>query len=165
MPVRSRATRSLFPALLLAVALSACGEGSYDGALSGVDFAPELGVNLAAMTVTDSGLHYVDEQAGQGDPAEAGRGAVVHYSGWLPDGTAFDSSHQRGEPFALPMIGAGMVIEGWDEGLQGMRPGGTRLLVIPPSLGYGEQGVPGVIPPNSVLVFRVEMLDHLDMAF
>ena len=152
------------PVAGLVIALAACGGGDH-GAMGEVEFASDLGVNLSQMTRTDSGLYYHDERVGEGEPAREGQGAMVHYTGWLPNGTQFDSSHNRGEPFALPLIGGGMVIEGWDEGLQGMRPGGTRLLVIPPHLGYGEMGAGGVIPPNSTLVFRVEMIDHLVVEF
>ena len=149
---------------LILIALAECG-GEDHGAIGEVEFASDLGVNLSRMTRTDSGLHYQDERVGEGEPAREGQGAIVHYTGWLSNGTQFDSSHSRGEPFALPLIGGGMVIEGWDEGLQGMRPGGTRLLVIPPHLGYGEMGAGGVIPPNATLVFRVEMIDHLVVEF
>jgi FKBP-type peptidyl-prolyl cis-trans isomerase FkpA len=159
-------TSSLFLMFTLFVGVSACESEPADlGAVGEIDFAPELEVNLANMTRTESGLLYLDEEEGEGEEARSGRGAMVHYTGWLPDGTQFDSSHSRGEPFILPLIGAGMVIEGWDEGLQGMRPGGTRLLVIPPDLAYGEMGAGGVVPPNATLVFRVELLDHVEMDF
>ncbi len=121
-------------------------------------YAPELGVDLDAMTKTDSGLHYAVLAEGEGDEAVNGKDVVVHYTGWLPSGTKFDSSRDRGEPFMFP-LGAGSVIAGWEEGVAGMRVGGQRKLVIPPALGYGAAGAGGVIPPNATLVFDVELLE------
>lgn len=111
-----------------------------------------------AEKMTDSGLKYEDLVEGQGAQAEAGQGVVVHYTGWLTDGTKFDSSLDRNEPFSFA-LGRGMVIRGWDEGVAGMRVGGRRRLTIPPQLGYGAQGAGGVIPPNATLVFEVELLE------
>jgi FKBP-type peptidyl-prolyl cis-trans isomerase FkpA len=105
-----------------------------------------------------NGLTYQDLVVGTGKTAEAGMRASVHYTGWLADGTKFDSSVDRGQPFSF-VIGQGQVIRGWDEGVKGMKVGGKRKLTIPPQLGYGERGYPGVIPPNATLVFEVELLD------
>jgi FKBP-type peptidyl-prolyl cis-trans isomerase FkpA len=114
------------------------------------------------MNTTDSGLQYDDTVLGTGDEAAAGQGVSVHYTGWLYNdgakGAKFDSSKDRNEPFSFD-LGAGRVIRGWDEGVQGMRVGGTRVLVIPPELGYGARGAGGVIPPNATLMFEVELLD------
>ncbi|MEW6706727.1 MAG: FKBP-type peptidyl-prolyl cis-trans isomerase [Pseudomonadota bacterium] len=116
------------------------------------------------MTTTASGLQYDDTTLGQGDEARAGRTVRVHYTGWLHDpaqpsgrGRKFDSSKDRNDPFEF-MLGAGEVIRGWDEGVQGMKVGGTRVLTIPPQLGYGARGAGGVIPPNATLVFEVQLL-------
>jgi peptidylprolyl isomerase len=119
-------------------------------------FAPSLGVDMTAMTKTPSGLAYQDKVVGKGATATAGHTVSVQYTGWLPDGTKFDSSRDRNEPFDFP-LGAGHVIPGWDEGVAGMKVGGRRLLVIPPALGYGAGGA-GPIPPNATLVFDVELL-------
>jgi len=108
-------------------------------------------------TVTASGLTYVDHMIGGGETAVAGKSVTVHYTGWLENGTKFDSSVDRGQPFVFP-LGAGRVIKGWDEGVQGMKIGGKRKLTIPSSLGYGARGVGGVIPPNATLIFDVELL-------
>ncbi len=108
--------------------------------------------------ITDSGLKYEDLIAGDGDAATAGQGVSVHYTGWLTDGSKFDSSLDRNEPFKFT-LGRGMVIRGWDEGVQGMKVGGKRKLTIPPQLGYGAAGAGGVIPANATLVFDVELLD------
>lgn len=121
-----------------------------------VTFAPSLGVNLAAMTKTPSGLAYRDVKVGTGATAVAGKTVSVHYTGWLPDGTKFDSSRDRNQPFEFA-LGAGQVIKGWDEGVAGMKVGGRRMLVIPPDLAYGPNGSPP-IPPNATLVFDVELL-------
>lgn len=99
-----------------------------------------------------------DISEGEGEAAESGDTVVVNYKGQLIDGTQFDSSYDRGVPFDFE-LGAGRVIDGWDEGLVGMKVGGTRKLVIPPDMGYGERGAPPDIPPNATLVFEVELLD------
>ncbi|NGZ09940.1 MAG: FKBP-type peptidyl-prolyl cis-trans isomerase [Nitrospira sp. LK70] len=106
---------------------------------------------------TSSGLKYVDQVVGTGDVAIAGKTANVHYTGWLENGKKFDSSVDRGQPFSFP-LGAGRVIKGWDEGVQGMKVGGKRKLTVPSELGYGSRGASGVIPPNATLIFDVELL-------
>lgn len=106
---------------------------------------------------TDSGLQYQTLAAGDGAVAEAGDTVDVHYTGWLLDGTKFDSSVDRGKAFRF-VLGDGMVIRGWDEGVVGMAVGGKRKLTIPPDLGYGARGAGGVIPPNATLIFDVELL-------
>src|SRR5690242_14802563 len=118
--------------------------------------ASEKGSNEQEVT-TSSGLKYVDQVVGTGDAAVAGKTASVHYTGWLESGKKFDSSVDRGQPFSFP-LGAGRVIKGWDEGVQGMRVGGKRKLIIPSNLGYGPRGAGGVIPPNATLIFEVELL-------
>jgi FKBP-type peptidyl-prolyl cis-trans isomerase FkpA len=114
-----------------------------------------------AMQTTASGLQFDDTVVGAGKRAEAGRNVSVHYTGWLYEngtkGAKFDSSKDRNDPFDFE-LGGGMVIRGWDEGVQGMQEGGTRMLVIPPALGYGARGAGGVIPPNATLLFEVELL-------
>lgn len=114
-----------------------------------------------ALTTTASGLQYEDTVPGSGATAQAGAQVRVHYTGWLyndgQQGAKFDSSRDRGDPFAF-LLGAGMVIKGWDEGVQGMQVGGQRTLIIPASLGYGARGAGGVIPPNATLKFDVELL-------
>ena len=116
---------------------------------------------LAIMITTETGLQYEDTTPGTGAEAKAGAPVTVHYTGWLYNdgvkGAKFDSSKDRNDPFEFD-LGAGMVIRGWDEGVQGMKIGGTRLLVIPPELGYGSRGAGGVIPPNATLMFEVELL-------
>ena len=106
---------------------------------------------------TPSGLKYVDQTVGTGDVAVVGKNVSVHYTGWLENGKKFDSSVDRGQPFSFP-LGAGRVIKGWDEGVQGMKVGGKRKLTIPSDLGYGSRGAGGVIPPNATLIFDVELL-------
>jgi FKBP-type peptidyl-prolyl cis-trans isomerase FkpA len=108
-------------------------------------------------TTTASGLIIEELKVGTGAEAAAGQHVSVHYTGWLTDGTKFDSSKDRGDPFEFP-LGAGHVIRGWDEGVQGMKVGGSRKLTIPADLGYGARGAGGVIPPNATLVFEVELL-------
>ena len=109
-------------------------------------------------TVTPSGLQIEVLQAGEGAAATTGTTAVVHYTGWLTDGSKFDSSLDRGQPFEF-LVGERQVIQGWDEGVAGMKIGGKRKLTIPPELAYGERGVGGVIPPGATLVFELELLD------
>ena len=113
------------------------------------------------MTTTPSGLQYEDTTAGDGAEATSGQEVSVHYTGWLyndaQQGAKFDSSRDRNSPFRFT-LGAGMVIGGWDEGVQGMKVGGQRTLIIPPELGYGARGAGGVIPPNATLKFDVELL-------
>ncbi len=102
-------------------------------------------------------LQTEDVREGTGAAAVKGDNVEVHYTGWLKDGTKFDSSKDRGRPFAFT-LGAGRVIQGWDQGVAGMKVGGVRKLIIPPELGYGARGAAGVIPPNAELTFEVELL-------
>ncbi|HIJ81297.1 MAG TPA: FKBP-type peptidyl-prolyl cis-trans isomerase [Desulfuromonadales bacterium] len=107
---------------------------------------------------TASGLKYVDVVVGKGAAPVAGKQVKVHYTGTLENGTKFDSSRDRNEPFSF-VIGVGQVIAGWDEGVMSMKVGGKRKLTIPAKLGYGARGAGGVIPPNATLLFDVELLD------
>ena len=113
------------------------------------------------MSTSPSGLKIEDTAVGTGDTASSGKRVTVHYTGWLSEkgarGRKFDSIKDRGDPFVFP-LGQGHVIKGWDEGVQGMQEGGTRVLVIPPELGYGARGAGGVIPGNATLMFEVELL-------
>jgi FKBP-type peptidyl-prolyl cis-trans isomerase FkpA len=141
--------RALVP-IVVAVWLCACNQ------------APAASSTTSGATATEvtmqDGLKYTDEQVGTGAVATAGKTAVVHYTGWLMDGTKFDSSRDRNQPFSFP-LGAGQVIKGWDEGVAGMKVGGKRTLIVPPTLGYGARGAGNVIPPNATLKFEVELLD------
>jgi len=148
----------------LAVSLAACGDGEEVGpaetpattpAVTPVEGGPPD--VSGEPTTTESGLQYIDIVVGTGDSPQSGQTAEVHYTGWLTDGTKFDSSLDRGQPFSF-VIGAGRVIAGWDEGVASMKVGGERRLIIPPELGYGEQGYPPVIPANAELTFDVELL-------
>lgn len=159
-----------FPiAVLMAFLAIGCGDAGEetDEAAPGVpappssevaeSYAPELEVDLSAMTRSGSGLYSRTIAEGSGEPAETGDTVVVHYTGWLASGEKFDSSRDRGQPFETA-IGVGRVIDGWDEAVVGMRPGERRLLVIPPALGYGNDGR-GMIPGGATLVFDVELLE------
>jgi len=111
------------------------------------------------LQTTDSGLQFEDLQTGSGQEATGNRQtAVVHYTGWLEDGSLFDSSKNYNEPFSFS-IARGKVIKGWDEGIIGMKVGGIRKLIIPAELGYGKAGAAGIIPPDATLVFEIELLD------
>jgi FKBP-type peptidyl-prolyl cis-trans isomerase len=107
--------------------------------------------------MSSTSLIIEDLSVGEGAEAVAGKHVTVHYTGWLTDGTKFDSSLDRNDPFDFP-LGRGQVIRGWDEGVAGMKVGGKRKLTIPPEMGYGARGAGGVIPPNATLVFEVELL-------
>jgi peptidylprolyl isomerase len=126
-------------------------------AVSWVSMRIKASVLGAKAMTTESGLRYEDIVVGAGPSPQSGQEVTVHYTGTLEDGTKFDSSLDRGQPFKFK-IGVGQVIKGWDEGVMTMKVGGKRKLVIPPQLGYGRRGV-GPIPPNSTLVFEVELLD------
>jgi FKBP-type peptidyl-prolyl cis-trans isomerase FkpA len=120
-------------------------------------FSNFRGITMS-VTTTASGLQIEELTVGTGATATAGQDVIVHYTGWLTNGTKFDSSKDRNDPFVFP-LGQRNVIAGWDEGVQGMQVGGVRKLTIPPELGYGARGAGGVIPPNATLVFEVELLD------
>ena len=109
------------------------------------------------VITTDSGLKYTEVKEGTGATPQKGQTVTVHYTGTLEDGTKFDSSRDRGQPFSFK-LGVGQVIKGWDEGLSTMKVGDRRKLIIPPDLGYGARGAGGVIPPNATLIFDVELL-------
>jgi FKBP-type peptidyl-prolyl cis-trans isomerase len=142
----------LIGAVLVSVIVGAVGLGAPSHAAEG---AP------GKMTQTASGLQYTDTTVGTGAEATPGHKVSVHYTGWLYDngqkGKKFDSSLDRGQPFSFG-LGGHQVIQGWDEGVAGMKEGGKRTLIIPPELGYGARGAGGVIPPNATLMFDVELL-------
>jgi FKBP-type peptidyl-prolyl cis-trans isomerase FkpA len=142
----------------LGVALGCGGSGCAE-APENEETAPPPPIDLEGenMTTTPSGLQYEDLVEGKGATAEKGDRVSVHYTGWLTDGTKFDSSVDRGDPLEF-ILGRGSVIQGWDEGVAGMQVGGKRKLLIPPELGYGPRGAGRVIPPNATLVFEVELL-------
>jgi FKBP-type peptidyl-prolyl cis-trans isomerase len=149
--------RVLFAGLLV---LTACG----DDAIETLGLVPQLNSPATPQTVAESsfttsstGLKIHDFVVGTGDVAAASTTVSVHYTGWLTNGSKFDSSLDRGELFVFT-LGIGQVIGGWDEGVEGMRVGGKRQLVIPPSLGYGASGAGTSIPPNATLVFEIELL-------
>jgi peptidylprolyl isomerase len=145
----------------LTVPLAACGGDEEEASPTPTTPATQVEGGPPAVsgepTVTASGLQFIDIEVGTGDSPQSGQTVEVHYTGWLADGTKFDSSLDRGEPFSF-VIGAGRVIAGWDEGVASMKVGGKRRLIIPPELGYGEQGYPPIIPANAELTFDVEML-------
>lgn len=118
--------------------------------------SPPAGGPASTPIKMENGLQIQDLKMGTGPEVRLGQGLTMHYSGTLEDGTKFDSSYDRGEPFQF-VLGAGQVIQGWDLGVQGMKVGGKRKLIIPPVLAYGERGI-GPIPPNSTLIFEVELL-------
>lgn len=143
-------------ALLL---LAACGGGGETDATTDAGATPTVDADCAPgeMVTTDTGLQYEDVECGDGEEAVGGMIVTVHYTGTLDNGKKFDSSRDRGQPFQFA-LGAGQVIAGWDEGIQGMRVGGRRTLTIPPELAYGEAGAGAAIPPNATLIFDVELL-------
>lgn len=143
----------LMLALALPMAATACNDGPTS--IQDTEFAPSLGVDLSAMTRTSTGLYYQDLTVGTGVTAQAGKSVSVYYTGWLANGLKFDG-RTSGAPLTFP-LGTRFVIAGWDEGVAGMKVGGKRKLVIPPSLAYGASGR-GSIPPNAVLVFDIELL-------
>jgi FKBP-type peptidyl-prolyl cis-trans isomerase len=155
MPVVTRPRFAL--ALIVAVALlAACANESDSGLVSGGGDTTDANCHEEAIT-TDTGLGIQDTTCGEGAEAVTGKSVSVHYVGTLESGEQFDSSRDRGTPFEFA-LGSGQVIAGWDEGIQGMKVGGIRKLTIPPDLGYGAAGSPPVIPPNSTLIFEVELL-------
>ena len=145
-----RSFACLFSALAL-LPLTGCSRPGEPGAPS---FVPSKATPLPAAP---SKLEIVDVTVGTGAEAVAGKKVKVHYTGTLMNGTKFDSSRDRNEPFEFP-LGGGQVIKGWDQGVAGMKVGGTRKLTIPPQLGYGARGAGGVIPPNATLLFEIELL-------
>jgi FKBP-type peptidyl-prolyl cis-trans isomerase len=157
---RKRRTRIILLAVLIVVGLALLataifyprlnpGQGDQNPAAANPDFE---------IITTDSGLQYQDLAIGSGPVANPGDTVAVHYTGWLTDGTKFDSSLDRGRPFEFT-LGEGGVIKDWDEGVAGMQPGGVRKLIIPAALGYGERGAGDVIPPGAILVFDVELVE------
>jgi FKBP-type peptidyl-prolyl cis-trans isomerase len=151
--IRTGLIALLFPLLLSSCAVA----GRSSVPMSEVAFAPELAVDLAEMTETASGLHYRDLVVGEGaPPAEPGRRLSIRYIGWLPTGRQVDDNITADAPFEF-RLGDPAVIRGWNEGLEGMRAGGQRMLVVPPALAYGRWGR-GRVPPGSTLVFIVELV-------
>lgn len=153
---RKRSGLRLLTALGAMVPLSACATGGRIDPTQ-IAFAPELDVVLDEMILTPQGLYYRDLAEGTGEEARNHDRVTIHYVGRFPDGTVFDSSVGGEGPVEFS-LGEGEVIRGWDLGIRGMKVGGRRMLVIPPSLGYGSRGVRGVVPGNATLVFEVQLV-------
>jgi peptidylprolyl isomerase len=119
-------------------------------------YADSLNVDLAAMQRTSTGLYILDIKEGEGEPVQDGQAVAMEYTGWLPSGYRFDTSRGK-KPYEFT-VGRGEVIKGWDEGVLGMRVGGQRRIIVPPRLGYADEGNAGVIPPSAVLVFDLELV-------
>jgi FKBP-type peptidyl-prolyl cis-trans isomerase len=153
-----RRNQRILVGVIIVILLSVIGYFAY-GALTGggSQTTPTSSASESGMITMPSGLQYQDLVVGDGAQAAAGDQVSVHYTGWLEDGTKFDSSVDRNQPFDFT-LGQGMVIAGWDEGVAGMREGGKRKLIIPPDLAYGAAGYPPTIPPSATLVFEVELL-------
>lgn len=141
----------------LTLLLSACAQSPSTGQSSPVTTQGNKKMSAEKVVTAPSGLKYMDEVVGTGASPTVGQTVTVHYTGTLENGTKFDSSRDRNEPFSF-RIGVGQVIKGWDEGVMGMKIGGKRKLIIPATLGYGARGAGGVIPPNATLLFDVELL-------
>ena len=137
-------------------ALAGCATG-HAVDLTQIPFAPELGIDLSHMTRAPEGFYLADRVVGVGEEARLNSRVTIHYLGWHPDGTLFESSAAEGGPVEFT-VGDGRTIRGWDLGIRGMRAGGRRILVIPPGLAYGSRGIPGVIPGNATLVFEVQLV-------
>jgi FKBP-type peptidyl-prolyl cis-trans isomerase FkpA len=158
--MRHHLRRFLWVASTLGMGLAACA-GNADNTtvpvtIESATFATSLGVDLTASTKTPSGVYYRDLTVGTGAPVANGQQLSVRFTGWLANGTQFDSN-VSGVPFDF-RLGASEVIEGWDLGIVGMKVGGRRQLIIPSALGYGPTGEPPSIPPNAILVFNVDLL-------
>lgn len=152
--IRPRIVPAVAGLALLVVLTAACAKDPADGGPGG-----QPGCDTSERT-TDTGLVIQDVSCGDGEEAVAGKLVTVHYTGTLEDGTKFDSSRDRDQPFPFE-LGSGGVIPGWEQGVPGMKVGGVRKLVIPPELGYGDQAA-GSIPPNSTLNFEIELLEVAD---
>ncbi len=144
---------------LVALVVVGCASGGpgVEPPLEETTFSPGLEVALERMTHTPSGVYMEDLREGQGEEARRGRRLTVHYQGWFPDGRLFDSTRESGGPVSFT-LGRREVIQGWEEGLEGMRVGGLRRLVVPSRMGYGRRGVEGLVPPDAALVFEIELL-------
>ena len=161
-PPRTSWSRTAWRIAATCLLLTACQEAppatpATSGDPAQLTYAPALNVKLDPAELRPSGLYVHDLVVGTGPVADSMSTAEVHYTGWLADGTKFDSSRDRNETFRFT-VGIGQVIGGWDEGVRGMKVGGKRQLIVPPKMGYGDIGSPPAIPRMATLVFEVELI-------